>query len=203
MFPINISLPSYSWHLSFYNIFLNNKKPTNVDVYGLLPTPRVGLEPTTPRLTAACSTIELSRITLILLLSLLRDTPSKPNLNLYLISIFPDSCVSSLLLSLELISQKSAPWLSPRPISTCQLSTLLHSHLMPIYLVLSKGSYRSPYGISHLEGGFTLRCLQRLSLPDLATLPWHWMPTGTPAVRPSRSSRTKDSSSQISYACAG
>ena len=26
-------------------------------------TPRVGLEPTTPRLTAACSTIELSRIT--------------------------------------------------------------------------------------------------------------------------------------------
>ena len=29
-------------------------------------------------------------------------------------------------------------------------------------------------GISHLEGGFTLRCLQRLSLPDLATLPWRW-----------------------------
>ena len=26
-------------------------------------------------------------------------------------------------------------------------------------------------GISHLEGGFTLRCLQRLSLPDLATRP--------------------------------
>ena len=29
-------------------------------------------------------------------------------------------------------------------------------------------------GISHLEGGFTLRCLQRLSLPDLATLPCSW-----------------------------
>ena len=58
-------------------------------------------------------------------------------------------------------------------------------------------------GISHLEGGFTLRCLQRLSLPDLATLPWRWSPTGSPAVRPSRSSRTKDSSSQISSACAG
>ncbi len=27
-------------------------------------------------------------------------------------------------------------------------------------------------GISHLKGGFTLRCLQRLSLPDLAALPW-------------------------------
>ena len=57
--------------------------------------------------------------------------------------------------------------------------------------------------ISHLEGGFTLRCLQRLSRPDLATLPWIWYPTDTPAVRPSRSSRTKDSSSQISYAHAG
>ena len=28
--------------------------------------------------------------------------------------------------------------------------------------------------ISHLEGGFTLRCLQRLSLPVLATRPCHW-----------------------------
>ena len=92
-------------------------------------------------------------------------------------------------------------WLSPRPISTYQLNTLLCLHLKPIYLVVFKGSYLT--GISHLEGGFTLRCLQRLSLPDLATLPWRWSPTGTPAVRPSRSSRTKDSSSQISYACAG
>ena len=94
-----------------------------------------------------------------------------------------------------------SPWLSPRPISTYQLNTLLHLHLKPIYLVVSKGSYLT--GISHLEGGFTLRCLQRLSLPDSATLPWRWSPTGTPAVRPSRSSRTKDSSSQISCACAG
>ena len=29
-------------------------------------------------------------------------------------------------------------------------------------------------GISHLEGGFTLRCLQRLSRPDLATLLCTW-----------------------------
>ena len=29
-------------------------------------------------------------------------------------------------------------------------------------------------GISHLEGGFTLRFLQRLSRPGLATLPWLW-----------------------------
>ena len=55
-------------------------------------------------------------------------------------------------------------------------------------------------GISLLEGGFTLRCLQRLSLPDLATRPWGGSPTDTPAVRPFRSSRTKNSSSQISCA---
>ena len=29
-------------------------------------------------------------------------------------------------------------------------------------------------GISYLKGGFTLRCLQRLSRPNLATLPCHW-----------------------------
>ena len=57
--------------------------------------------------------------------------------------------------------------------------------------------------MSHLEDGFTLRCLQRLSAPGLATLPWNWFPTGTPAARPSRSSRTRDRSSQISCARAG
>ena len=93
-------------------------------------------------------------------------------------------------------------WSSPRPISSSQLHTLPHFHLCPIYLVVFKGSY-SYDGISHLEGGFTLRCLQRLSRPDMATRPWRWSPTGTPEVSPSRSSRTKDSSSQISYAHAG
>ena len=38
----------------------------------------------------------------------------------------------------------------------------------------SRGLTRFRDGISHLEGGFTLRCLQRLSRPDLATLPWPW-----------------------------
>ena len=58
----------------------------------------------------------------------------------------------------------------------------------------SRGLTSFRYGISHLEGGFTLRCLQRLSLPNLATRLWLWSPTGIPAVRPSRSSRTKDGS---------
>ena len=63
---------------------------------------------------------------------------------------------------------------SPRPISSSQLHTLLHFHLCPIHLVVFKGSYFFMNGISHLEGGFTLRCLQRLSLPGLATLPCSW-----------------------------
>ena len=32
-------------------------------------------------------------------------------------------------------------WISPRPISNCQLHTLLCFHLSPIYLVVFKGSY--------------------------------------------------------------
>ena len=40
------------------------KNLANADVYKVFQAPRVGLEPTTPRLTAACSTIELSRIIL-------------------------------------------------------------------------------------------------------------------------------------------
>ena len=63
--------------------------------------------------------------------------------------------------------------ISPRPISTCQLNVLPRLHSKPINLVVFKGSY-SEDGISYLEGGFTLRCLQRLSLPDLATLPCCW-----------------------------
>ena len=66
-----------------------------------------------------------------------------------------------------------------------------------------RGLTSSQNGISHLGGGFTLRCLQRLSPPGLATLPWSWSPTGPPAARPSRSSRTKDGSPQISCARAG
>ena len=62
---------------------------------------------------------------------------------------------------------------SPRPISSSQLHALLHFHLCPIYLVVFKGSY-SYDGISILEGGFTLRCLQRLSRPDLATRLCTW-----------------------------
>ena len=45
----------------FQGLTFKQRKPANADVYGLFQTPRAGLEPATPRLTAVCSTIELSR----------------------------------------------------------------------------------------------------------------------------------------------
>ena len=57
-----------------------------------------------------------------------------------------------------------------RPISTRQLRALLLLHTGPINLVVFQGSLgRLPCGRRHLEAGFTLRCFQRLSQPNLAT----------------------------------
>lgn len=57
-----------------------------------------------------------------------------------------------------------------RAISTGQLSPLLDLHLRPIDVVVFHGSQ----GIPCFEGGFTLRCLQRLSCPFIATLHCRW-----------------------------
>ena len=65
-------------------------------------------------------------------------------------------------------------WSSPRSISTCQLNTLLHLHLRPITTLSTWDLTPFLDGKSHLEGGFALRCLQRLSLPNLATQLCHW-----------------------------
>ena len=94
-------------------------------------------------------------------------------------------------------------WSSSRPISSSQLHASLHFHLCPIYLVVFKGSstFRS--------GDLILRGASRLDAFSVYPFP-SWLPgraigmtTGPPADGPSRSSRTKDSSSQISYARAG
>ena len=56
-------------------------------------------------------------------------------------------------------------------------------------------------GRPSLGGGFALRCFQRFSLPAVATrLRALGSTTGTPAGRPSRSSRTRERSPQASYA---
>ena len=72
---------------------------------------------------------------------------------------------------------------SPRAISTGQLHTLLRFHLLPINQVVFLGPYSIKDERSHLRGGFTLRCLQRLSRPYIATqlCRWHdnWCTRGT------------------------
>ena len=63
---------------------------------------------------------------------------------------------------------------SPRPISTSQLHRLLHFHIWPINLVIYKGPYLLSNERPHLKAGFTLRCFQRLSFPNVATQLYSW-----------------------------
>ncbi len=59
-FSVNTLMPDFLTLLSFFYLFrislLYMKQPANTDIYGLFLPPRVGLEPTTLRLTAECST---------------------------------------------------------------------------------------------------------------------------------------------------
>jgi hypothetical protein len=57
-----------------------------------------------------------------------------------------------------------------RAISTGKLRTLLRFHTRPIDVVVFHGSS----GRTRFEGGFPLRCLQRLSRPHIATLLCGW-----------------------------
>ena len=112
--------------------------------------PRVGLEPTTTRLTAECSTIELSRITLpgvCCTPAFLRgahrpsggSAPSKPN--------------TDQSLSLHASFRLPFSWLSLRLISRRQLSALLRLHTAPIYLVVFKASLNGHAVSGHLISG--------------------------------------------------
>ena len=55
--------------------------------------------------------------------------------------------------------------LSPRPISSSQLHTLLHFHLCPIYLVLFKGPYFSRMGYLVLRGASRLDAFSAYPFP--------------------------------------
>ena len=57
-----------------------------------------------------------------------------------------------------------------RAISTGKLHTLLRFHTRPIDVVVFHGSS----GRTRFEVGFPLRCLQRLSRPNIATLHCRW-----------------------------
>ena len=127
------------------------------------------------------------------------DIPSKPHtLNTYTSyhTFFPNTTIFCKTFVLHFRS-------SPRPISNSQLHALRHFHPCPIYLVVFKGSYFFRMRDLILRGASRLDAFS--VYPVRAWLPCHGVgtPTGTPAARPSRSSRTKDSSSQISYARAG
>ena len=63
---------------------------------------------------------------------------------------------------------------SPRVISTSRLNTLLRLHRWPINEVVFFDPYSIMDGRSYLRGSFTLRCLQRLSRPDVATQLCRW-----------------------------
>ena len=94
-------------------------------------------------------------------------------------------------------------WSSSRPISSSQLHTSLHFHLCPIYLVVFKGSSTFRSGDLILGGASRLDAFSVYPFPSWLPGRAIGMTTGPPADGPSRSSRTKDSSSQISYARAG
>ena len=57
-----------------------------------------------------------------------------------------------------------------RAISTGKLHTLLRFHTQPINVVVFHGSQ----GNTRFQVGFPLRCLQRLSIPYIATLLCRW-----------------------------
>src|SRR6202035_644587 len=93
---------------------------------------------------------------------------------------------------------------SPRPISTGRLNTSPCVHLRPINLVVCQG----PYPVNPV-GDLISRQASRLDA--FSAYPFRRSPTsralgrttGTRELRPSRSSRTRDSLPQISYGCTG
>ena len=85
---------------------------------------------------------------------------------------FPENQKQKLLLR-EKLKHHEIKRKSPRPISICKLNVSPRLHFRPINLIVSEGSY-SFEGISYLRVGFTLRCLQRLSVPHLAAQLCHW-----------------------------
>ena len=94
-------------------------------------------------------------------------------------------------------------WSTPRPISNSQLHALRHFHLCPINLVVFKGSYSFRMGYLILRGASRLDAFSVYPVPTWLRGHALGSTTAAPEVSPPRSSRTKGSSSQISYAHAG
>jgi hypothetical protein len=90
---------------------------------------------------------------------------------------------------------------SPRPISTGRLNTSPCVHLRPIYLVVFQGPYPVvPVGDLISRTASRLDAFSAYPFRRSLTSRAPGGTTGTRELRPSRSSRTGDSSSQVSYA---
>jgi hypothetical protein len=93
---------------------------------------------------------------------------------------------------------------SPRPISTGQLNGSLHVHIRPINVIVSYGPYQvNPVGDLILRRASHLDAFSAYPFRRWQTSRAFGKTTGTPELRPSRSSRTRDSLSQISSDCSG
>ena len=144
----------------------------------LFTAPRAGLEPATTRLTAECSTIELSRN----IYFILTKWRSPKKLCFWGYVRQPNLLKMHVPSKLHTENVFHHLFLSPDPPSghaLDRLVTVSSIHCCTSTSALStssssRGLTNFRYGRTHLEGGFTLRCLQRLSLPNLATLPCTW-----------------------------
>ena len=93
---------------------------------------------------------------------------------------------------------------SPRPISTGRLHTLPCFHLRPINVVVYHGPYQVyPVGNLILERASRLDAFSAYPFRRSLTSSAFGKTTGTQELRPSRSSRTRDSLPQVSYGCGG
>ena len=93
---------------------------------------------------------------------------------------------------------------SPRPISTGRLNTLPCFHLRPINVIVYHGPYQvNPVGNLILERASHLDAFSAYPFRRSLTSSALGSTTGTQELRPSRSSRTRDSIPQIPYGCGG
>ena len=93
---------------------------------------------------------------------------------------------------------------SPRPISTGRLNTLLCLHLRPINVMVCHGPYLvDPVGNLILERASYLDAFSTYPFRRSLTSSALGRTTGTRELRPSRSSRTRDSLPQVSSGCSG
>ena len=93
---------------------------------------------------------------------------------------------------------------SPRPISTGRLNTLLCVHLRPINVVVYHGPYLvDPVGNLILKQASRLDAFSAYLFRRSLTSRALGRTTGTRELRPSRSSRTRDSLPQVPSGCRG